>query len=67
MNGIDSFLDGKCRLLSKSDAFCSKNWRMVRMVAVVRAKCLEMAFMSWLGHCREEKVGVFIVWMLLRL
>ena len=67
VNGIDSFLDGKHRLLSESDGLCSKNWRMIRVIAVVRAKHLEVTLVGWLGHYRGEKVGVYIVWMQLRL
>ena len=63
MNGIDLFLDGERSLLSKSDAFCSENWRMIRMVTVVRSKCFEMTLVGWLGHCRGEKVRVYIIWM----
>ena len=63
MNGIDSFLNGECSSLSESDALWSKNWRMVGVVAVVRAKCLKMTFVSRLRHCRGEKVGVYIIWI----
>jgi len=65
MNGIDSFLGRKCSLLSESDASCSKNWRMIRMIAVVRAKCLEVTLVGRLGHCRREKVrGIYRMNML---
>ena len=59
MDGIDSFLDGERSSLLKGDAFWSKNRRMVGMVAVVRVKCFEMTFMSWLGHCGRERVRAF--------
>ena len=67
MDGIDAFLDGECSLLSESDAFSGENRRMIRMIAVVRAKCLEMTFVGWLRHCREEEVRVYMVSALLQM
>ena len=67
MDGVDSFLDREHSLLSESDAPCSKNWRMIGMIAVVGAKCLKVTLVDWLGHCRRKEVGVFIIWIRLRL
>ena len=54
-----SIFCGECSPLSESDAFRGKNWRMIGMIVVVRAKCFEMTFVSWLGHCRRERVRGF--------
>ena len=59
MNGIDLFLGRKCSLLLEEDAFRGKNWRMIGMIAIVRAKCFEMTFISRLGHYRRERVRSF--------
>jgi len=59
VNGINLFLGGKHSLLLEGNAFRSKNWRMIGMIVVVRAKCFEMTFMGWLGHCGRERVRSF--------
>ena len=55
MNGIDLFLDRKCCSLLEGNAFQSNNWKIIRMIVVVRMKCFEVTFISQLEHCRREK------------
>ena len=32
---------------------------MIRVIAVIRVKCLEVTLVSWLGHCGRERVRGF--------
>ena len=59
-------IDAERSLLSESDTFSSKNWRMIRMIAVVRAKCFKVTLVGQLRHCRREKVRVYITLTLLQ-
>jgi len=61
MDGIDSFLGGERSLLSESDAFRGKNWRMIRMVAVVGANRLKVALVGRLRHCRGGVRGLYCI------